>query len=110
MPGSFYDSRSRMRDVASKTGQRSRIRRAGHASRRGMASSYQTGTVEAANSLPELRGERYPIFHSLAALLQASIGADGTEGRPTTRDHENAVGRIRPDRCCLEVPTKEIFC
>jgi hypothetical protein len=97
LPGPFYDSRSRTRDVASKTDQRCRIRRVGHGSRRGMTSLYYVGTVEPANSMPDPHGQRYLNFLSAQAVLQASTGADGTQ-RAVTRGCEAAAGRIRPAR------------
>jgi len=94
--------------VASKAGQRSRIRRAGHGPQRGMTSLYYAGTVEPAISMPDPRGQLYLNFLSVDTFLQASIGADRTQRRAATRDHEAAAGRIRPVRCYLVIPCIEI--
>jgi hypothetical protein len=99
--GSVYDSCSRARDVASKTGQLSRIRRADHGSRRYMASLYQAGTVEPANFLTEPGGQRYPIFHSLLAFLQVSVNRCGWN-RTTGRD-------ARPRECCGSHPARSML-
>eukprot|EP00962_Isochrysis_galbana_P005039 scaffold1386_cov119-Isochrysis_galbana.AAC.3 len=54
------------------------------------------------------RGQLYLNFLSVDTFLQASIGADRTQRRAATRDHEAAAGRIRPARCYLVIPCIEI--
>lgn len=98
-PGPLCGYRGSTRNAASRTRPRSRMARAGHASRLGRAPTRHVGTAEPANFLPSPRYEPYQKFFFLPSRRRWR--QHGTKkfasNRATVRPQR--VGSGRPDHC-----------
>lgn len=95
LPEPLCGARERTRDVTRQSCHRSRIRRAGHGSRRGMAIPYYVDVIPPANSVPDRRRQQFVNFHPVDAFCWRESARSRLRRRAATRGREAAAGRIR---------------